>query len=180
MNTPPPPRTFLKNEKLSTIFKAFFVQGRYLPKRHSFGVSLPALLFLLIPFILSCNATNNNESPVSTPLSFKNSKTRTIASLVSGVLHNTGTSTITNISFTISSGTGNIVLAPATTLASNDSTSYQLNLSSGDTLLVSYQLGGLSYSDYYVPDTSTPEPKMRVDENGHLWERRWLVWHMVF
>ncbi len=81
---------------------------------------------------------------------------------------------------TISAGSGSVVVSPATTLSANDSTAYQLNVSSGDTLLVSYQLGGLSYSGYYVPDTSTPEPKMEVRADGSLWERRWLIWHRVF
>lgn len=99
---------------------------------------------------------------------------------VSGQLLNNSTYTITNIQFAFVSASGTIITHPASTISVNDSTPYQLNFSTGDTLQVSYMMNGVSYSGKTAPDPVEPQPAMRVDAGGHLWERHWLQWSMVF
>ena len=99
---------------------------------------------------------------------------------ISGYLSNNASYALTDVSFSVVSGSGTITTHPAPNIAVNDSSAYVLNFSSSDVPRVSFKINGTTYSGDFTPDTSAPQPAMRVDAAGHLWERRWLQWVMLF
>lgn len=99
---------------------------------------------------------------------------------ISGQLINNTSGWLTNVSFTIVSGSGSITTPPAPNIAAGDSSAYVLNIAAGDTIHVSFKISGTPYGGDVAPDPSEPQPAMRVDAQGHLWKRVWLQWVQVF
>lgn len=93
-------------------------------------------------------------------------KRKSITAISNGNFTNNNSSTITNLTFSLTGGS--ISTFPISTVNNNSSTSYSFSTNtSGSQLTISYTLSGVSYNGSVGADT--PIEGMWVDGGGHLW-----------